>query len=206
MAERLKDGTIRLKDGRILYGNSIPMLEQWPELLEILRESPAMAAAREITKTSTEAFLREVRQELDKSADGLRRKESLIRAELDRREEIQAESRFRGPDGRVYHFTLEQGRECANFWLGHPGWPVSIGIAAVLDRREVDRARKMLGIFPKSPAGRWFEACLEVLKVYSKSLKRLGTTSFHMRTNQRGGKGKMRIGKARANYPRAKGT
>lgn len=46
MAERMQDGTVKLRNGKIMYGNSIPMLEDWPELIEFFRYPPQAAPLR----------------------------------------------------------------------------------------------------------------------------------------------------------------
>lgn len=46
MAERLMDGTIKLRSGRVMYGNSIPALEDWPELLEVFNCPPKVPPFR----------------------------------------------------------------------------------------------------------------------------------------------------------------
>lgn len=188
MATRNPDGTIQMSDGTILYDNTLIKAGHLKELLDVLMASPgwsaAAAAAQEIMKTSTEGFLREVRKELDQRT--LTDKRVPIPTEA-----VLLESRFRTLDNRVFNFSLQKGRGYAELSIGQArGGGLTIGMGAVLDRHEVDRARSLLGIKKLSPLDYWLRSCVEAMKELGRLERR---NKLHMRLNRKTMKSQLRI-------------
>lgn len=206
MAEGMTNGPIRVSSGRILFANSVVTVEDLPELLELLGKSPAAAAAREITRTSTEGFLKEVTKEMGRNMESLDVRRRSLEAELARREVVLLESRFRALDGKVLNFSLEKGKDYAEMSIGHPKGEegLTIGMGAVKDPREIARARVLLGIEKGTPADHWLLACVEAMKEFQRLQKHLGSAKMHLRLNRKAPARGLWIGKARGSYPKAR--
>lgn len=193
MAERMTDGTIRVRSGRILYGNSLVVMEDLQELIELLGK-PA-------TKTGTLGFFGEMPETLE----GLLHQKDLIDSEISRRNDMLLESRFKTMNGRLFSFRMQKGKDYAELTVGQRiGGPISLGTGAALDLREVEKARKMLGIDPEQPEGIWLVACVEAMRGIARLERHLGSSKLFLRQNRKAGKSKFRIGKPKANYPRGK--
>lgn len=206
MGKRQTDGSILLLSGKVVYSNSAVEAGDLRELMDILGESPATAAAREIRRTSTEAFMKEVTKELYRLVADVGKNREAAETEIVGREAVLLESRFRTLDNRILNFSLQKGRGYAEMSIGEAkGGGLTIGMSAVLDRHEVDRARSLLGIKKRSPADYWLQSCVEGMKELGRLERRMGTVKLHMRPNQgKGWKRKFGIGKTTANYPKGR--
>lgn len=195
MAEMMKDGTIRFRDGRIVSKHSTVLVEDFAELMEIVEE--AQAAARKIRRTGTEE---KIRKDLDVSLD-----RRVIEAELSKRDGMLLESRFLTFDGRVFNFSLEMGKEYANLSVGNrKGGGLTMGMGAALDLLEVERARNLLGIDPGQPEGYWLEACVQAMRGIVRLERHLGSNKFFLKPNRKAGKSRLKIGKTISNYPKGR--
>lgn len=205
MGEKLTDGSIRLSSGRTVYGNSMVQVEDLRELMDILGGSPATAAALEIRRTSTEAFMKEVTKELYRLVADVSKNRDAAETEIVGREAVLLESRFRTLDNRILNFSLQKGRGYAEMSIGEGKVSgLTIGMSAVLDRREVDRARSLLGIKKRSPADCWLHSCVEAMKELGRLERRMGTVKLHMRPNRKAPVSNLRIGEPKGNYPKGK--